>query len=190
MGAARAHPSRGQQSPPTIVVVASYQGCRSDLFHTPAKIAGASRGRSLFDPTQKQARRKGFAPRKAMPADGTTAAFWPPGDIGSPGSGSEGTIHRLRFAPEVRNCGFYQLSKIMLLQPQRDDELKTIYLEFSFSCLRRWCDSADMYQEVRQPGINSSAGLLCESRGGGDQNHDCLNQEPDRRHNEAGFRTR
>jgi hypothetical protein len=50
-----------------------------------------------------------------MPADGKTAAFSPPGDIGNPGSGNDATIHRLRFAPEVSHCGFYQLSKIMLI---------------------------------------------------------------------------
>jgi hypothetical protein len=48
-----------------------------------------------------------------MPADGATAAFSPPGDIGNPGSGSDGTIHRLCFTPEVKRCRFYQLTKII-----------------------------------------------------------------------------
>jgi hypothetical protein len=125
-----------------------------------------------------------------MPADGTTAAFWPPGDIGSPGSGSDGTIHRLCFTPEVRDCGFYQLSKIMpTTTSARYDELKTIYFEFSFFCLRRACDNADMYQEVRKQDANASTGLLRESRGGRHQNHDRLNQESDRCYNKARFGT-
>jgi hypothetical protein len=42
-----------------------------------------------------------------------TAASSPPGDIGGPGSGSGGTIHRLCLTPEVRHCGFCQLTKII-----------------------------------------------------------------------------
>jgi hypothetical protein len=53
-GRGKSTPISSQRSPPTIVVVASHQGCRSDLFHTSAKIAASARGRS-FDSTLKQA---------------------------------------------------------------------------------------------------------------------------------------
>lgn len=151
----------------------------------------SGRGRSLFDSTRRLWDRKRFDPRVAMPADGKTAASSPPGDIGDPGSGSEATIHRLCFAPEVKTADFINYQKSCRLQLQRDGETGDNLFGVSRSlCLRRTRDRADMYQEVRQSVTDVSTGLRRKSRRRRDQNHDCLNQEPDRCHNKASLGAR
>jgi hypothetical protein len=152
-----------------------------------------------------------------MPADGATAASSPPETSACPGLGSRPRIHRLRLAPEVRRCGFVQLSKMIV-----DRCVRTLSItsatpvsrvakklrnfcdafgrEYNFNdtvtlgsfflislYLRRRCGREGLDQEVRKQGTRSSRRLLREPRGGRDQNHYGLNQEPNRRHDETGL---